>query len=67
MAVCHDVRFPFDPVLRERDDLSSVPVSRLLGDGPRIVEQYALDRNGIVHIVIRNADAGYERRYQIGG
>jgi molecular chaperone DnaK (HSP70) len=67
MAVCHDVLFPFDPGLVDRDDLATIPVSRSLDPGPRIVEQYELDRNGIVHVVIRNADAGYERSYRIGG
>jgi molecular chaperone DnaK (HSP70) len=67
MAVCHDVLFPFDPGLVDRDDLASIPVSRNLDPGPRIVEQYELDRNGIVHVVIRNADAGYQRSYRIGG
>jgi molecular chaperone DnaK (HSP70) len=67
MAVCHDVLFPFDPRLVDRDDLASIPVSRSLEPGPRIEEQYELDRNGIVHVVIRNADAGYQRSYRIGG
>jgi molecular chaperone DnaK (HSP70) len=67
MAVCHDVLFPFDPRLVDRDDLASIPVSRCLDPGPRIVEQYQLDRDGIVHVVISNADAGYQRSYRIGG
>jgi molecular chaperone DnaK (HSP70) len=67
MAVCHDVLFPFDPGLVDCDDLASIPVSRCLDPGPRIVEQYELDRNGIVHVVIRNADSGYQRSYRIGG
>jgi molecular chaperone DnaK (HSP70) len=66
MAVCHDVLFPFDPGLIDCEDLGSVPVSRSLEPGPHIVEQYELDQNGIVHVVIRNADAGYQRSYRIG-
>ena len=67
MAVCRDVLFPFDPALAERADLDSIPVERRAGDGPRIVEHYSLDQNGIVHVRIRNADNGYERAYRIGG
>ncbi|HSY21486.1 MAG TPA: Hsp70 family protein [Polyangiaceae bacterium] len=67
MAVCRDVLFPFDPALAERADLDSIPVERRPGDGPRIVEHYSLDQNGIVHVRIRNADNGYERAYRIGG
>jgi molecular chaperone DnaK (HSP70) len=67
MAVCRHVLFPFDPKLADRHDLGAVPVARSFEQGPRIVEQYALDRNGIVHVTIQNADAGYEREFQIGG
>jgi molecular chaperone DnaK (HSP70) len=67
MAVCPDVLFPFDPQLADRTDLSGIPVARRFDEGPRIVERYALDRDGIVRVVIQNADAGYERTYQIGG
>jgi hypothetical protein len=67
MAVCPDVLFPFDPQLADRADLSAIPVARRFEEGPRIVERYALDRDGIVRVSIQNADAGYERTYQIGG
>jgi molecular chaperone DnaK (HSP70) len=67
MASCRDVFFPFDPDLADRNDIASLPIERRFDRGPRIVEQYALDHNGIVHVSIRNADAGYERRYRIGG
>lgn len=67
MVSCRDVFFPFDPSLADRNDIASLPVERRPDRGPRIVEQYALDHNGIVHVSIRNADAGYERRYRIGG
>jgi molecular chaperone DnaK (HSP70) len=67
MALCRDVLFPFDPELAGRPDLDSIPVERREGGGPRIVEHYSLDHNGIVHVRIENADNGYERAYQIGG
>jgi molecular chaperone DnaK (HSP70) len=66
MALFGDVYFPFDPTLSRADDLSSVPVERRLDDGPRIFEQYSLDENGIVDVLIRNIDSGYERTYRLG-
>ncbi len=66
MALCGDVVFPFDPGLVHRDDIASLPVERRFDHGPRIVEQYSLDHNGIVRVRIQNADAGYEREYRIG-
>jgi molecular chaperone DnaK (HSP70) len=65
MALCGDVLFPFDPRLCGEDDLAAVPVQRQ-GEGPRIVERYLIDQSGIVQVVIRNADAGYERAYRLG-
>jgi len=66
MTVFGDVRFPFDRRLADKADLADVAVERLLGDGPRIVESYSLDGHGIVQIVIRNVDAGYERTFRLG-
>jgi molecular chaperone DnaK (HSP70) len=66
MALCGDALFPFDSALVGERDLASVPVERLEVQGARIVEHYALDHNGIVHVRIRNADSGYERAYDIG-
>jgi molecular chaperone DnaK (HSP70) len=68
MALCGDVLFPFDPGLSSEleNELAAVPVRRQT-EGPRIVERYSVDGNGIVQVVIRNADAGYERAYHLGG
>jgi molecular chaperone DnaK (HSP70) len=66
IAPCGDVLFPFDARLADASDLASVPVERSAGDGPHIVEQYSLDQSGIVHVVIRNADSGYQRTYRLG-
>jgi molecular chaperone DnaK (HSP70) len=66
MSLCRDVLFPFDPRLLDRADLSSIPVERRATQGPRIVEQYSLDKNGIVRVCIQNADFGYERAFEIG-
>ncbi|HXN30750.1 MAG TPA: Hsp70 family protein [Polyangiaceae bacterium] len=66
MALFGDVYFPFDPTLSRADDLASVPVERRFDEGPRIFEQYSLDENGIVDVLIRNVDCGYERSYRLG-
>ncbi len=66
MALCGDVLFPFDASLSGQDDLSTVRVERM-GEGPSIVESYAVDESGIVEVAIRNADSGYERTYRLGG
>jgi molecular chaperone DnaK (HSP70) len=66
MAPFGDVYFPFDVTLSGAADLTSVPVPRRRDQGPRIVEQYSLDENGIVDVVIRNLDSGYERSYRLG-
>ena len=66
MALFGDVYFPFDPTLSRADDLASVPVERRFDEGPRIFEQYSLDENGIVDVLIRNVDSGYERSYRLG-
>ncbi len=66
MSPFGDVYFPFDPTLSSAQDLASVRVERSGDAGPRIEEQYSLDENGIVDVVIRNLDSGYERSYRLG-
>ena len=66
MALFGDVYFPFDATLSRADDLASVPIERRFDEGPRIFEQYSLDENGIVDVLIRNVDSGYERSYRLG-
>jgi molecular chaperone DnaK (HSP70) len=66
MALFGDVYFPFDPALSVANDLATIPVERREGDGPQILEQYSLDENGIVQVLIRNIDCGYERSYRLG-
>lgn len=66
MALFADVYFPFDPRLAEARDLSSIPVEREPGEGPRILERYSLDDHGIVDVLIRNLDSGHERAFRLG-
>ncbi len=64
MTLFGEVCFPFDASLAERD-AAAVRVERTT-DGPRIEERYSLDERGIVDVVIRNLDAGYERTFRLG-
>ncbi len=66
MAVHTDVYFPFDQRARAAADLSAMPVERVDGDGPEVVEKYVLDDKGIVTVSIRDDRAGYERSYRLG-
>jgi len=67
MALFGDVYFPFDAGLTEAKDLARVAVQRTDANGPRICERYSLDENGIVDVLIRNVDSGYERAFRLGG
>jgi molecular chaperone DnaK (HSP70) len=66
MSVFGDIRFPFDPRLADTGDLAGVAIERSPRLGPRIEERYHLDDRGIVEIIIRNVDAGYERSFRLG-
>jgi hypothetical protein len=61
-----DVYFPFDGSLQGARDLASVAVERRPEGGHRIVERYSLDGNGIVDVLIRDEDSGYEQTYRLG-
>jgi molecular chaperone DnaK (HSP70) len=65
MALFGDVFFPFDPRLAETGDLARIAVERK-SEGPRIVERYSLHDSGIVDVLIRNVDTGYERAFRLG-
>ncbi len=66
MTLFGDVHFPFDPALAETE-AARTPVERQSTEGPRIEESYSLDERGIVEVVIKNLDAGYERVFRLGG
>jgi len=63
MTLFGDVHFPFDANV---EAAATTPVERLASDGPRIEESYSLDERGIVEVVIRNLDQGYERSFKLG-
>lgn len=65
LTVWDDIRFPFDPALREAADLSLADVSRA-GGGWEMKEEYACDASGNVKVTISNVSAGYRREYALG-
>lgn len=59
------VLFPFDPALRDVEDLAQVPLRRA-DDFPVVREVYTVDPNGIVHVDITDVEDGYTRTYWLG-
>ena len=62
-----EIRFPFDPALRDAGDLHGLEVHRMdWSDPPEIQEAYSVDSGGAVTVAISNLQAGYERTYRLG-
>lgn len=61
-----DVRFAFDPSLREVPDLRAVEVRRL-GRGPQVEERYEIDPTGRVELTLTDLDHGYARTFTLAG
>lgn len=61
-----EIRFPFDPALEARKNLTGVEVERL-GEGPEDAEEiYRCDAGGRLQVEIRNHATGLERKYKLG-
>ena len=67
LTLWDDIRFPFDPGLRDAPDLALVDVIRK-GEGTYsdVEEEYSCDASGIVKVTIRNRLDGYRRAYTLG-
>jgi molecular chaperone DnaK (HSP70) len=64
IAPWDDIRFPFEPHLREK--VSGTPVSVLPSAETQQVEEiYTCDENGIIEVAIRNLTAGYDTVYTL--
>ena len=67
ITVWDDIRFAFDPALREHSDLSRVPVAHLdQGLEQQAEESYSCDAGGTVKVTIANLSEGYSRSYRLG-
>jgi hypothetical protein len=65
LALWDELKFPFDPALRDHSDLDAVAVHRL-GDGPEVEEEFHCGSDGTVHASIRVLDDGFERTARLG-
>ena len=67
ITIWDDIRFPFDPSLRDHAQLEEIPVG-YLNNGHRCEaeESYACDRSGAVTVTIANLIEGYNRSYRLG-
>jgi molecular chaperone DnaK (HSP70) len=62
-----DIRFPFDPDLQERRDLTAVSVNRAPFASDYVVEEtYTCDSSGNLAVAIANKSTGFEKRFQLG-
>ena len=58
------VLFPFDPALRDREDLGRQPVGRWK-DGPDVEERYVITPSGAVEVTLTTRPAGFERTFRL--
>jgi molecular chaperone DnaK (HSP70) len=58
------VLFPFDPALRDREDLGRQPVGRW-NDGPDVEERYVVAPSGAVEVTLTTQPAGFERTFRL--
>jgi hypothetical protein len=62
-----DIRFPFDPGLQDRADLTAVSVRRTPATSDFAVEEtYTCDSSGNLAVAISNKSTGYEKRFRLG-
>ena len=67
ITIWDDIRFPFDPSLRDNAALDQVSVEYLTnGHRCEAEENYACDRSGAVTVTIANLMEGYNRSYRLG-
>jgi molecular chaperone DnaK (HSP70) len=65
LAPWDEIRFPFDPTLREHGDLAAVDVRRLDAEGPEIEERYRCTAAGTFEVTLAVLDDGFSRTYRI--
>ncbi|MDD4866530.1 MAG: Hsp70 family protein, partial [Mycobacterium sp.] len=58
------VFFPFDPALRDRQDLGHQPVGRC-HHGPDVEERYVVAPSGAVEVTLTTRPAGFQRTFRL--
>jgi molecular chaperone DnaK (HSP70) len=67
ITVWDEVRFGFDPALREIDSLSAIPIERSPNaEAQEIEERYSCNASGAVTVEISNKSANYTKQYKLG-
>jgi molecular chaperone DnaK (HSP70) len=67
VTIWDEILFPFDPALRDGEDLSTIAVQRFDWSPQfEVVESYGCDAGGAVTVTIANRTAAYERSYRLG-
>jgi molecular chaperone DnaK (HSP70) len=67
ITIWDDIRFPFDPSLRDHASLEQVSVGYLSnGHRTEAEESYSCDGSGEVTVTIANLPEGYNRSYRLG-
>ncbi|MBV9676774.1 MAG: Hsp70 family protein [Acidobacteriaceae bacterium] len=62
-----EIRFPFDPALKEVRDLSALAVTNRDGNGEQVVEElYECDSGGSISVTIANRSSNYSQKFQLG-
>jgi molecular chaperone DnaK (HSP70) len=66
VTVWDEIRFPFDPGLKELNG-DAVPVGHSHAAASQVIEEtYACDASGTVGVTISNLTSGYKREYRLG-
>lgn len=58
------VLFPFDPALRDQEDLRRQPVGRW-NDGPDVEERYVVAPSGAVEVTLTTQPSGFKRTFRL--
>jgi molecular chaperone DnaK (HSP70) len=67
ITVWDDIRFPFDPVLANAENLDSAAVSHSDAVRDQLIEElYSVDATGLVEVKISNSTSGYSRAFRVG-
>jgi hypothetical protein len=65
--VLAEVVVPFEPELRDVENLKAVPVERLSFPGPLVKETVSTDSDGIAHVRLEKPDEGWSMEVHAEG
>jgi molecular chaperone DnaK (HSP70) len=66
ISIWKNIYFPYDPQLADRKHLGSIPIEpRPDLSSQEVVETYAYETTGMIHIDIENCTSGYHRTYRL--